>query len=133
LGQDKPKILPFPKKGIAQTPGSASIIDVSASSGSRPQPLAGEALRQAVTRIVLYGTFRESAHSAFERSYRNVSHDDMLHMLEGTWTLAKKPSWDEKHYNWKYELVGQDIEGDELTLVVALNTEEQMITIITKY
>ncbi len=133
MDHEKPKILPFPKKGIAQTPGIASNIDVSASSGSRPLALAGEALRQAVTRIVLYGTFRESAHSAFDRSYRNVSQDDMLCMLEGTWTLAAEPEWDEKHHNWKYKLAGKDIEGDDLVLLVALNTEEQMITIITKF
>jgi hypothetical protein len=95
--------------------------------------LAGEELRQAVTRIVLYGNFRESGHSAFDRSYRNVSHDDMLYMLEGAWTLAAEPEWDEKHHNWKYKLAGQDIEGDDLVLLVALNTEEQMITIITKF
>ena len=133
MDQAKKNILPFPKKGIAQTPGSASNIDVSASSGSRPLALAGEDLRQAVTRIVLYGTFRESAHSAFDRSYRNVSHDDMLYMLERPWTSAAAPEWDETNHNWKYKLAGKDIEGDDLVLLVALNAEEQMITIITKF
>lgn len=133
MGQDKSKILPFPKRGIAQTPVSTSNIDISASFGRRAPALAGEDLQQAVTRIVLYGTFRESEHSTFDRSYRNVSHDDMLHMLQGVWALAEAPVWDEKHHNWKYKLAGQDIEGEELVLRVALNTEEQMITIITKY
>ncbi len=133
MGQDKPKILPFPKKGIAQTPGSACIIDVSASSGSRPQPLAGEALRQAVTRIVLYGTFRESAHSAFERSYRNVSERDILAMLEGEWTVAAEPEWDDRHRNWKHKLTGKDLDGDELTLLIAVNVELNHIDIITKF
>lgn len=133
MDRDKKNILPFPQKGIAQTPGSASNIDVSASSSSRPLALAGEDLRQAVTRIVLYGTFRESAHSALDRSYRNVSQDDMLYMLERPWTSAVAPEWDEKHHNWKYKLAGKDIEGDDLVLLVALNTEEQMITIITKF
>ena len=86
-----------------------------------------------MSRIVLYGTFRESAHSAEDRSYRNVSHDDILHMLQGPWTLAVPPEWDEAHRNWKYKLAGRDIEGDELVLVISLNVEEQMITIITKF
>lgn len=133
MDHEKSKILPFSKKGIARRPGSASNIDVSASSGSRPVALAGEDLRQAVTRIVLYGTFRESAHSAFDRSYRNVSQDDMLFMLEGAWALAAEPEWDDKHHNWKYKLAGQDIEGDDLVLLISLNTEEQIITIITKF
>jgi hypothetical protein len=133
LGQSRSKILPFPKKGIAQTPASASNIDISASSGWREPALVGEDLQNAVSRILLYGTFRESAHSADDRSYRNVSHDDMLHMLEGQWTLAAQPEWDEARHNWKYKLKGQDIDGDELVLLVALNVEEQMITIITKF
>ncbi len=86
-----------------------------------------------MSRIVLYGIFRESAHSAEDRSYRNISHDDMLHMLQGPWTLAAQPEWDEAHRNWKYKLAGRDIEGDDLVLVISLNVEEQMITIITKF
>lgn len=129
MGQPRPKILPFPKKGLAQSPASASRIDVSASS---EPALNGEELRAAVARVVLYGTYRESKHSAQDRSYRNVSDDDIQFMLRGLWTLAQEPEWDEGHRNWKYKLAGQDIEGDELVLLVTLNQEEQMITIITK-
>jgi hypothetical protein len=129
----KPKILPFPKKGIAQTPGSASIIDVNASFGSRLASLSESDLRTAVSRIILYGTYRETRHSAEDRSYRNVSDDDIQFMLRGPWTLKGPPEWDEMHRNWKYKLSGQDIEGDELVLLLAVNEEEQMITVITKY
>ena len=133
MGQPRPKILPFPKKGVAQSPPSASKIDISASSPGHEPALAGDDLRAAVSRIVLYGTYRESKHSAQDRSYRNVSDDDIQFMLCGAWTLAAEPEWDEDHRNWKYKLVGQDIEGDELVLLVSLNHEEQMITIITKF
>ena len=70
--------------------------------------LAGEELRTAVARIALYGTFRESFHSAEERNYRNVSQDDMLHMLEGAWTLASEPEYDEAHRNWIDNLAEHD-------------------------
>ena len=133
MDMKKPKILPFPKKGIAQTPGSASIIDVNASSGVRPIPLSEPDLRTAVSRVILYGTYRETRHSAEDRSYRNVSDDDIQFMLRGPWTLPSAPEWDEIHKSWKYKLRGQDIEGDELVLVVSVNEEEQMITVITKY
>ena len=133
LGQKRTKILPFPKKGIAQTPGSASIIDVNASSGLLPSPLTEAELRDAVLRIISYGTYRETRHSNKDRSYRNVSDDDIQFMLRGPWRLSGKPEWDATHKNWKYKLNGHDIEGDELMLVVAVNQEEQMITVITKY
>ncbi len=54
-------------------------------------------------------------------------------MLCGPWALAAEPEWDEEHRNWKYKLAGHDIEGDELVLLISLNQEEQMITIITKF
>ena len=44
-----------------------------------------------------------------------------------------RAEYDEAHRNWKYKLFGHDIEGDELVLVVAVDTDEQRITIITKF
>ena len=124
MGQPRNRILPFPKKGVAQSAPSASKLDISASSVGREPALSGEDLHAAVSRIVLYGTYRESKHSAQDRSYRNVSDDDIQLMLCGPWTLAGKPEWDEEHRNWKYKLAGHDIEGDELVLLVSLNQEE---------
>ncbi len=54
-------------------------------------------------------------------------------MLTGSWKLAGKPEWDDKHRNWKYRLVGQDIDGDELTLIVAIDSGLEDIRIITKF
>jgi hypothetical protein len=133
LGKPRSKVLPFPKKIIAQTPSSKSNIDVNASSGRSEPALAGEDLQLAVRRIVLYGTFRESRHSAKDRSYRNISEGDIVAMLEGAWSLVGPPEWDDDHHNWKYTLMGRDIDGDELVLVVAVNVELECIDIITKY
>ena len=133
MGQDKTKVLPFPKKGIAQSRGSASNIDISASSGGRPLSLAEPELRVAITRIVHYGTVWQTRHAGQERDYRNVSDDDIQHMLLGSWVLERKPEWSDPHRNWKYRLRGTDIEGDELTLIVALNTGEQKISVVTKF
>jgi hypothetical protein len=133
LGQPRSKVLPFPKKGVAQSPGSASNIDVSASSDEPPAAFQEPELRIAVTRIILYGTYRETKHSAHDRNYRNVSDDDIQAMLQGPWKLAATPEWDAQYRNWKYRLAGSDIEGDELVLIVALNLEESLITVITKF
>ena len=133
MGKPRSKVLPFPKKSVAQTSTSTSNIDVSASFRNREPALAGEALQQAIRRIVFYGTFRESRHSAKDRSYRNISEGDIVAMLEGAWSLAGPPEWDDDHHSWKYKLMGSDIDGDELVLVVAVNVELDCIEIITKY
>lgn len=130
----KSKVLPFPNKGIALNASSESNqIDGSASSAKRPAVLLEPELRLAVMNIIHYGTYRETWHATHERSYRNVTDDDIQAMLTGAWTLASKPEWDDGHHNWKYRLDGQDLDGDELTLIVTLNMEEQCITVITKF
>jgi hypothetical protein len=90
-------------------------------------------LRVALTRIIIHGTYRETRHSSDERGYRNISDEDIQAMLQGSWRLATAPEWDDRHWNWKYRLVGSDIEGDELVLIVTLNLEESLITVITKF
>jgi hypothetical protein len=133
LAEKPGKIVPFVKKSVAKTPSPQSKIDISASSVRREPPLTEEALRTVVARVVLYGTLMETGHSARDRSYRNISEDDMLALLEGEWTLEATPEWDEGHRNWKYTLKGTDADGEELVLIVALQIELDRIDIITKF
>jgi len=133
LGRSRTKVIPFPKKGVAQTPGSSSKIDINASPAERPAALSEDELRVCVQRIVLYGTVRESWHSKNDRSYRNVSMDDIQHMLRSEWKLKSKPGWSDDHGNWKYKLDGKDLDDDELTLVIAVRDEQVEILVITKY
>ena len=111
----------------------ASNIDINASFGGRAPALDFETLQVAVRRIAMYGTIWETKHSAVDRGYRNVSQDDILALLEGDWKLAGEPEWDEFHRNWKYKVAGLDIDGDDLTLVIAVNVEMQRIDVITKF
>jgi hypothetical protein len=133
VGQEKSKILPFPKKGLAQSRASASKIDINASSGERPPSLAEPDLRVAVARIARYGKVWQTRHAERDRIDRNVDDDDIQHMLLSAWVLERQPEWSEEHRNWKYRLRGSDIEGDELTLIVVVNTEEQKLRVITKF
>ena len=84
-------------------------------------------------RIVCYGTVRESWHSRNDRSYRNISLDDIQHMLRSKWKLAGKAKWNADHGNWTYKVVGEGLEDEELTLVIAVHEDEVEILIITKY
>jgi hypothetical protein len=133
LAEKPGKIVPFVKKSVAKPPTPQTKIDISASSVRREPPLTEEALRTAVARIVMYGTIRETLHSARDRSYRNITERDIIAMLEGKWSLDAPPEWDEQHRNWKYRLKGSDVAGDELVLIVAVQVEFNRIDIITKF
>ena len=133
MSNTRPKVVEFRKSFVAKTPMTASSIDVNASSGPGFPALDPDELRSQVQRIVMYGTIRETSHSAIDRASRNVSQDDILAMLEGNWVLKGAPDWDTEHRNWEYKLEGADIEGDPLVLNIAVNVEMQRIDIITKY
>jgi hypothetical protein len=53
----------------------------------------------------------------------------MYKVLQGG--LVSLDEWDEKHRNWKYKVSGTDIDGDSLTLVVAFDTANQVVKVIT--
>ncbi len=129
----KARVLPFPRKGLDLPVGKVSNIDINASSAERPAALSEDELRVRVQRIICYGTVRESWHAKNDRSYRNISIDDIQHMLRSPWKLAGKPKWNAEHSNWNYKLVGEDLDDDELTLVIAVHAEQVEILIITKY
>ena len=129
----KARVLPFPQKGIDLSGSKVSNLDINASPAGRPAAMSEDELRVRVQRIVLYGTVRESWHSKNDRGYRNISLDDIQHMLRNDWKLAGKAKWNAEHGNWTYKVVGEDLEDDELTLVIAVRENEVEILVITKY
>lgn len=132
LGRNRSKVLPFPKKGIALNEKLSSNLDINASSDQRIPALPEHELRLAVSRAVLHGTFRETFHSAEERSYRHITQEDILHMLQHEWALVGA-EFDDEHHNWKYRVAGKDIEGDDLNLIIAIDPDENRITVISKF
>lgn len=133
MGKKKSKVIPFRQKSVAKGEANPSKIDISASSTGRLAALDEVHLRLEVERIVCRGTVRETWHSKNDRSYRNVSMDDIQHMLRNAWKLKGKPAWDTEHANWKYKVVGEDIDDEELTLVITVNANELFILVITKF
>jgi len=121
---------------IGNSPQTGSIqgrkLDVVSISG-QVSPLSADELAACVSRILAYGTVRESYHSREERSGRNISDDDLQHGLSLSWILAKEPNWDSYHRNWEYLIRTKDIEGDELHIKIVAEPEFNRIRIITKY
>ena len=102
------------------------------SSGSErhPNPLNEHALRQLIRVALDKSYYREHLH----HPERNISVDDVIHGLDRSdWTLAANPQWDEWYRSYKYQICTVDIEGDELTVVIAAYPEEKRIAIITAW
>lgn len=53
-------------------------------------------------------------------------------MLQHEWALVGA-EFDDEHHNWKYRVAGKDIEGDDLNLIIAIDPDENRITVISKF
>ncbi|MCI0490958.1 MAG: DUF4258 domain-containing protein [Blastocatellia bacterium] len=73
-----------------------------------------------------------SWHLKKDRAHRNITTDDCKYLLK-TGKLAWPPIWDDKHQNYKYEIDGQDLDGDALHLVFAIDYARARIIVITGY
>lgn len=61
---------------------------------------------------------------------RNFDSIDVLQVLR-TGRVVSEPEYIAEYKNWKCKVVGQDVEGEELTLVVAFDPDKGTLFIIT--
>ena len=99
----------------------------------RPAALTRTEAFEAIQRLLEPGlgaiSFARHAHEqALERNF-NIR--DVEHVLRTG--HVGRPSWDERFRNWKYPVSGTDLDGEELTVIVAIDPAWARITIITGF
>ena len=73
-----------------------------------------------------------SRHVYRRAAQRQLDRRDVQRVLT-TGTVGSSPEWDDRFQNWKYRVTGTDLDGEELTLIIALDPPWGRITIITGY
>lgn len=63
---------------------------------------------------------------------RNISIRDVLNAID-TGKISKSPEWNDEHSEYNYFITGKDIEGEELTIKIAISDNEEMTILITSY
>ena len=61
---------------------------------------------------------------------RNVCDDDIAEALENG-EVQQQPEWESNHQNWKYKVVGKDIENNKLTLITIIIENDLTLKIVT--
>jgi Domain of unknown function (DUF4258) len=96
----------------------------------RPRPLSPAEARALIDRLLsMPDSIVFTAHCRTQSHKRRFDTFDIRRVLEHG--LPKLDCWDDKHCEWKYKIVGTDLEGDALTLVVVLDSEYEVIKVIT--
>ena len=99
----------------------------------RPPPLSPADASKAIRRLLESGTDPLSfARHARERGrVRRFNRRDIEHVLtNGT---VGDASWDDRFRSWTHRVLGADLDGDDLTVVIALDPAWARITIITGF
>jgi hypothetical protein len=63
---------------------------------------------------------------------RHITVRDVLNAID-TGGILKPPEWNDETTRYNYFITGKDIEGEELTLKIAISDDEEMIFLITTY
>lgn len=105
------------------------------SSGFIPQPLSADELRKLVLEALSKAPDDhnpETFHALFDHLERGLSTDDVIHALEGNWTIARY-RFNKDEWQYKYEIDGFSIDGDPITIIIAVDTLRREFTVVTRW
>lgn len=75
----------------------------------------------------------ETFHALFDHLERELSTDDVIHGIESDWKFERPPNFSHEHWQWKYYLAAKSVDGDPITIIVAVDTANRKFEIITRW
>jgi len=105
------------------------------SEGFTPNPLREEELRKLVLEALEKAPDDhnpETYHALFDHLERGLSTDDVIHALEGNWTIDRY-AFNKNEWQYKYEINGNSIDGEPISIIIAVDTRQREFTVITRW
>lgn len=110
---------------------------MSSPEGKQPKLLRINELRQLLSEAIdggLYCGYEETIHARFDNVERKIDLNDVLFGLKRTdWQLKQPPEFSKDFWQWKYTIITQDVEGDPIVIVVAVDTKGRSFEVITRW
>lgn len=75
----------------------------------------------------------ETYHARFDHLERGISLDDVIYGMERSWTYERPPEFNEAEWQWKYRISTETIDGDDLTIIIAVDTITRSFEVLTKW
>ena len=97
-----------------------------------PPQLLPHEVKLRLSAILRDGRVTFTAHCRAEMTEANATIDDVLNVLEHG-QPSEAAEWDEKHSNWKYRIIGADIEGNALTAITIIIEAHLLARVITVF
>jgi hypothetical protein len=75
----------------------------------------------------------DTFHARFDHLERNLSQDDVIHGLERQWNFDRPPVFNNDEWQWKYYIATESIDGDELLIIIAVDTLNRSFEVVTRW
>lgn len=99
----------------------------------QPPPLTPEQATAAIRRVYFEGlSLIRTKHFREELAKADATMQDVENVLEHGHVL-RAPEWKAKHRSWNYAVAGRDIEGEPLTVVVAIDEQRFSLILVTAW
>lgn len=79
------------------------------------------------------GGASDTFHARFDHLERNLSQDDVIHGLERQWNFDRRPVFNQDEWQWKYFIATESIDGDELLIIIAVDTLNRSFDVVTRW
>ena len=93
--------------------------------------MTGAAAKILANQLLDDGFFYIRSHCKRRMEERNLSFDDIDNAIHSG-EFQKEAEWDEWEQEWRYKIIGFDVEGDELSVVFAFEGS-RLVIIVTAY
>ncbi|HWR16978.1 MAG TPA: hypothetical protein VN577_19270 [Terriglobales bacterium] len=103
------------------------------SSFTRPKPLSAKEVREIVRDALEKGVYRETSHAKFDHAERMIGIQDVLYGLETDWRSCTPDEFNPVEWQWKYRIRTRDIDGENLTIIVAVDPRSRRFEVITRF
>jgi hypothetical protein len=96
------------------------------------QPLSPHVIMAVIQRLVEEGNITISRHMKVRMRQRHFEMADVFNVFEYG-QVKRAPQWNPEYHNWEYDVEGIDIEGESLTIRVAIDPGQEMLTLVTGF
>ena len=98
---------------------------------ARPKPLKAEDVLKIVSVALARGKVYPSQHFRQRMKERSFDIQDALRVLENA--TNARPKWNTKSSTWNYDLSGTDIDGEDLTIRIAITEDDNGVVLVTGF
>jgi hypothetical protein len=104
--------------------------------GTKPPSLTEQQLRELVLEAIDDAADTgslETFHALYDHPERGLDTNDVIHGLEYAWKFARPPLFNTDCWQWKYYLDTENVGGDPILIIVAVDTLNREFEVVTRW